>query len=60
MLTNATLLFATTSATDAGSYTLAVSNSAGVITSAVAVLPAQSPLYFPVTWSGQDNAGGSG
>jgi hypothetical protein len=50
-----------------GSYTLfydittnALPVDTNAPTSAVAILPAQSPMYFPVTWSGQDDAAGSG
>jgi Putative Ig domain len=47
-----------------GIYTLTYSNAAPgdftPPTSQVAVLPAQTPQQFPVTWSGQDNDGGSG
>lgn len=41
-------------------YALAVPPDTNAASSAVAVLPAQSGVQIPVTWSGADNAGGGG
>ncbi len=49
-----------------GNYTLTYAENTNVVTdstapsSSITSLPAQSPELFAVSWSGQDNAGGSG
>jgi hypothetical protein len=45
---------------DVGQYTVSVLTDTTPPTSSVAPLPALSPLTFPLSWSGSDDAGGSG